>query len=187
MASTRPNSSVRSPDSEAIRIATRHRRLPTDVEIEQIRLAGMVKLSQIREDLAARNLRAEKSQTLSKHRALQKAAERFLNGGKLESPRELDLARWPYVSQEEKIISNVPLSLKALILGADMVCRWCLRARATTIDHVRPLNRGGSNSVLNLVGACSPCNSAKSDFLPSELGWLLHLPLRAFAIQQWLP
>lgn len=39
-------------------------------------------------------------------------------------------------------------------------CTYCT-ARATTIDHVLPLARGGTNHEGNLVPACKPCNSSK--------------------------
>lgn len=35
-------------------------------------------------------------------------------------------------------------------------------------DHVVPLSRGGSNSVTNILPACSTCNNSKSDRTPSE-------------------
>jgi 5-methylcytosine-specific restriction endonuclease McrA len=42
-------------------------------------------------------------------------------------------------------------------------CRQCLycKAPATTIDHVVPLARGGTNFEGNLAPACKPCNSSK--------------------------
>lgn len=113
--------------------------------------------------------------------ALQAAAARFLpEGEQLPEPRELDLVRWPYAGVARKL----PRALRDAILAEDVLCVWCRVEPSTTIDHVHPLNRGGSNHPLNLVGACQPCNSAKSDFLPSELGWVLRLPQRAFELAQ---
>lgn len=113
--------------------------------------------------------------------ALQAAAARFLpEGEQLPEPRVLDLVRWPYAGAARKL----PRALRDAILAEDVLCVWCRVEPSTTIDHVRPLNRGGSNHPLNLVGACQPCNSAKSDFLPSELGWVLRLPRRAFELAQ---
>ena len=40
-------------------------------------------------------------------------------------------------------------------------CAYC-DALATTVDHVVPLVRGGTNYEGNLVPACRPCNSRKS-------------------------
>lgn len=40
-------------------------------------------------------------------------------------------------------------------------CRWC-GARATTVDHVRPLCAGGARlDPANLVAACLGCNSRR--------------------------
>jgi hypothetical protein len=39
-----------------------------------------------------------------------------------------------------------------------------------TRDHLVPLSRGGTNDWSNVVTACSPCNTRKSNRLPSEIG-----------------
>ncbi|MBI6182504.1 MULTISPECIES: HNH endonuclease [Serratia] len=43
-------------------------------------------------------------------------------------------------------------------------CAYCgvsLSGESLTIDHVLPKNRGGDNSVSNLLASCRPCNTAK--------------------------
>lgn len=48
-------------------------------------------------------------------------------------------------------------------------CTYCGDTEAPLCaDHVVPLSRGGSNEPNNLVCACMPCNSSKSDRLLSE-------------------
>ena len=59
----------------------------------------------------------------------------------------------------------------------DYRCAYC-GARATTIDHVTPLSRGGERtSWLNTVAACGgtsrSCNARKADRLPAEAGMKL--------------
>jgi 5-methylcytosine-specific restriction endonuclease McrA len=56
-------------------------------------------------------------------------------------------------------------------------CQYCGRAsselkprHSLTRDHVTPLSRGGTNDWTNVVTACSPCNTRKSNNLPSEIG-----------------
>ncbi|MEZ5381826.1 MAG: HNH endonuclease [Microthrixaceae bacterium] len=44
--------------------------------------------------------------------------------------------------------------------------------RATSVDHVIPRSRGGSDQTSNLVAACLPCNQLKGDRTPEELGWV---------------
>lgn len=62
----------------------------------------------------------------------------------------------------------------------DKLCRYCLERPATTVDHIIPRSRGGSNYFLNIVGCCLDCNHKKADLTPKEAGMLLHLPLRFF-------
>lgn len=51
---------------------------------------------------------------------------------------------------------------RARILTRDgETCRYCGR-HATTVDHVIPLERGGTNDEANLVAACGRCNSSKA-------------------------
>lgn len=40
-------------------------------------------------------------------------------------------------------------------------CQYCGAADDLTIDHVRPLSRGGSNEMSNLLTACRSCNCSK--------------------------
>lgn len=46
-------------------------------------------------------------------------------------------------------------------------CHWCGRQfvsfAETTADHVIPLSKGGSNGYDNIVLACNPCNTARSN------------------------
>src|SRR5690606_12141535 len=55
-------------------------------------------------------------------------------------------------------------------------CQYCGRFGAElklreslTRDHVIPLSRGGTNDWANVVTACSPCNTRKSNRLPAEI------------------
>lgn len=42
-------------------------------------------------------------------------------------------------------------------------CVYCGAPEPLSLDHVRPVARGGTNDSSNLVTACSPCNSARKD------------------------
>ena len=113
-------------------------------------------------------------------KALQKAAARFLPPGQsLTAPATLDLVRWPYTDTQGHM-QGLSHAVREMVIDQDVLCRWCMAVPATTVDHVRPTSRGGTHDPRNLVGACNPCNSIKSNFLPKELGWVLNLPLRAF-------
>lgn len=54
-------------------------------------------------------------------------------------------------------------------------CFYCGGRLPLTADHVVPLKAGGSNTILNVVAACRPCNSAKGD-----------RPFAAFLGGRWL-
>lgn len=45
---------------------------------------------------------------------------------------------------------------------------WCCTAPATTVDHVIPLSRGGTNFEGNLMPACRSHNSSRRDLLIAE-------------------
>lgn len=62
-------------------------------------------------------------------------------------------------------------------------CQYCgrsgteLRPRESlTRDHVIPLSRGGTNEWTNVVTACSPCNTRKSNRLPAEIDMFPLIP-----------
>ncbi|OYO22675.1 HNH endonuclease [Enemella dayhoffiae] len=60
-------------------------------------------------------------------------------------------------------------------------CAYC-GGYADTVDHLVPQSRGGPNSWLNTVAACSPCNLNKANRTPKEAGLVLryqpHVPTR---------
>lgn len=58
-------------------------------------------------------------------------------------------------------------------------CAYCA-GRATTVDHVVPMSRGGGSTWLNTVASCSPCNNRKGDRLLTETSLRL-------AWQPWVP
>lgn len=66
-------------------------------------------------------------------------------------------------------------------------CAYC-GDRADTLDHVRPLARGGLTSRTNLVPACSCCNLAKGhsdalDWFRAHHGWS---PEREQRLLDWI-
>lgn len=40
-------------------------------------------------------------------------------------------------------------------------CAYCRSERATTLDHIKPRSKGGSNLRSNLIPCCSECNHSK--------------------------
>lgn len=54
-------------------------------------------------------------------------------------------------------------------LRADEKCVYC-GIEATTLDHIVPKSKGGSNRNYNLVPCCRPCNQGKGNMALDE--WL---------------
>ena len=70
--------------------------------------------------------------------------------------------------------------LRETILERDgFLCRYC-EGPANTVDHVIPVERGGSHDPANLVAACSRCNESKGAKSLDEWrrGWTEEHPLR---------
>ena len=55
---------------------------------------------------------------------------------------------------------NLPQKLRQQILVPGALCHWC-GATATECDHLIEHDRGGEDSVSNLVPACKPCNAKR--------------------------
>ena len=65
-----------------------------------------------------------------------------------------------------EVSGPVPASVYAAVLMSGP-CVYC-GAGATSVDHVRPLARGGCEVAGNLVPACGSCNRSKNDRLLTE-------------------
>lgn len=67
----------------------------------------------------------------------------------------------------------IPLPIRRAVIERDgNMCRYCGDTSGPfELDHVLPWSRGGQDTVDNLVRACLPCNRAKRDGIPTEMGW----------------
>lgn len=72
------------------------------------------------------------------------------------------------------------------VLGRDNdTCGYC-GGVGTTVDHIHPVSRGGKNEWMNVIAACSPCNSKKGNLTLDELGWELLFQPTVPADKTWL-
>lgn len=69
---------------------------------------------------------------------------------------------------------QVPVTRRGVLRRDAHRCGYCTRG-ASTIDHVLPRSRGGSDTWENLVACCLRCNNLKSDRTPQEMGWELRI------------
>lgn len=68
---------------------------------------------------------------------------------------------------------RLPWSRRGVLDRDGHRCAYCA-GKATTIDHLVPVSRGGeARSWLNTVSACVPCNQAKANRTPPEAGMRL--------------
>lgn len=66
-------------------------------------------------------------------------------------------------------------------------CQYCYQRfteRELTLDHIKPVVRGGKKTWENIVAACMRCNQRKSDRTLEEVGFKL---LRIPHVPRWLP
>ena len=74
---------------------------------------------------------------------------------------------------------GIALSRHNVLRRDNFICQYCGTTKNLTLDHLLPRSRGGETTWLNLVTACSRCNSRKGDRTPEEAGLkLLHKPAK---------
>ena len=74
------------------------------------------------------------------------------------------MARWGNARRARKLAAEVAGPVPAEVyatIRASGPCVYC-GTEATTVDHVRPLARGGWEHESNLVPACMSCNCSKN-------------------------
>lgn len=69
---------------------------------------------------------------------------------------------------------SIAVSRRGVLRRDGHRCAYCA-GQASTVDHVLPRSRGGSDSWQNLVACCLRCNGAKGNRTPEEMGWGLRV------------
>lgn len=99
-------------------------------------------------------------------------------------PAVIKLRRWVNLKRKMPVIR---FSRANIYARDDFRCQYCYKKfteRELTLDHVKPVVRGGKKTWENIVAACVRCNQKKSDRNPEEVGLKL---LRAPHAPHWLP
>ena len=86
----------------------------------------------------------------------------------LPLPRVIRLRRYVRVPFRQR----APWSRRGVLIRDGNHCAYCGR-RGNTVDHVQPRSRGGGDTWLNTVTACSGCNHRKADRTPEQAGMVL--------------
>ena len=69
---------------------------------------------------------------------------------------------------------RIPLSRKNILKRDFHICQYCnSKSHFMTIDHIIPKDKGGHDSWENLVAACVPCNTKKSNKLLKDINMTL--------------
>ncbi len=95
--------------------------------------------------------------------------------GPFPVPRVLRLVR--YVKTAFLYARSPAWSKRGVLRRDQHRCGYC-QGRAETVDHLLPQSRGGRNSWLNTIAACTRCNNVKANRTPAEAGMLLAFPAR---------
>eukprot|EP00208_Stichococcus_sp_RCC1054_P001613 CAMPEP_0206146046 /NCGR_PEP_ID=MMETSP1473-20131121/29324_1 /ASSEMBLY_ACC=CAM_ASM_001109 /TAXON_ID=1461547 /ORGANISM="Stichococcus sp, Strain RCC1054" /LENGTH=278 /DNA_ID=CAMNT_0053542481 /DNA_START=220 /DNA_END=1057 /DNA_ORIENTATION=+ len=69
--------------------------------------------------------------------------------------------------------ARLALSRRNIMLRDHFTCQYCGSHEDLTLDHVKPISRGGKLTWTNCVTACKHCNSKKGNSSLKKLGWVL--------------
>ncbi len=108
---------------------------------------------------------------------------RVVRSERLTMPRPAVIRLTKFIHVPRKFRRQVTNTF--LFARDEYTCQYCGRTayqlpprESLTRDHLIPISRGGTNEWTNVVTACSPCNTRKSNRLPSEIGMHpMHAPV----------
>ncbi|KAL3130912.1 hypothetical protein ABBQ38_000239 [Trebouxia sp. C0009 RCD-2024] len=76
-----------------------------------------------------------------------------------------------YIHRDNK--GKISLTRRNLLLRDNNTCQYCGCGSDLTVDHVKPVSKGGLWEWSNLVTACNKCNGKKGSKTLKQLGWKL--------------
>ena len=103
---------------------------------------------------------------------------------KFRVPAVIKLRRWVNLKRQSPIIR---FSRANVYARDDGRCQYCYKKfpeKELTLDHVKPVVRGGRKTWENIVAACIRCNQRKGNRTPEEAGLPL---LKVPRVPHWIP
>ena len=73
-----------------------------------------------------------------------------------------------------------PEQYRAIVRRGGGRCAACGRRKDLQLDHIIPINSGGTDNPENLALLCGPCNKRKGDRTIDYRGWRGAFPLRVY-------
>ncbi|HMB91460.1 MAG TPA: HNH endonuclease [Rhodothermales bacterium] len=108
---------------------------------------------------------------LRKAELVEALPDQFLRSPSVQFP-------WPSIVRLKMYVRvpyrKIMLSRKNILRRDRFRCQYCGSRQKLTVDHVMPRSRGGRDTWLNLVAACTSCNNKKGNRTPEEA----HMSLR---------
>ena len=81
----------------------------------------------------------------------------------------------PFLCREKREMpkrKEIPKRIRFEVLKRDkFTCQYCGRQApdvVLNVDHIKPISKGGTNEITNLITSCFDCNSGKSDIELSD-------------------
>lgn len=107
------------------------------------------------------------------------AADGMIRSNSVELPVPRVVVFNDYVAiPHSRLYDRMPWSRRGVLERDRRRCAYCL-GHGDTIDHIRPVSRGGESTWLNTVTACSGCNGRKGSRTPAEASMPLRFEPRA--------
>jgi 5-methylcytosine-specific restriction endonuclease McrA len=88
------------------------------------------------------------------------------------------LPSWGWSSKKDKAVRDAMYTgasyrrNRLIAIQREPLCHWRLpgcTGKSTQADHLRPVSRGGTNDLSNLVGSCRHCNEARGRDLGNRM------------------
>jgi 5-methylcytosine-specific restriction protein A len=80
--------------------------------------------------------------------------------------RQFMLAFCIWMVKQQRTRGRAWVAIREAVLNAQPLCAHCLHKGRTTVaaevDHIKPLDKGGTDDAYNLQGLCKPCHEAKT-------------------------